>query len=103
MKGCVYDPFCSNILPCLRTFYFNLISLFSLFITFGEVLDLVRIDLIFLVICQLLMIWIELRCHDCLLKKWCFQFQYHFTFRLHNEGITEAGQLVYQSQVITDW
>ena len=72
LKGCVYDPFCSNIFPRLWAFWFNPISLFALFITFGEVLALVRIDLVFLVICQLLMIWIELWCHDCLLKKWCF-------------------------------
>ena len=74
MKGCVYNPFCSHIFPCLWTLWFNPISLFALFITFGEFFALVRIYLVFLVICQLLMNWIELWCHDFLLKKWCFKF-----------------------------
>ena len=61
-------------LPHLWTFLLVPIPSLALLTTFRKVLALVRIDYVFLDICNLVMIWIELCFHNFLLKKWCFRF-----------------------------
>ena len=61
-------------LPHLWTFGVVPIPSLTLLTTFRKVLAFVRIDYVFLDICNLVMIWIELRFHNFILKKWCFRF-----------------------------